>query len=55
MDNDEPPRPHAVPTLHRATAIDSIDDLRVVLFAPDENAEEFDAAVRRWREGSDGV
>ena len=52
---DAPARPHALPTLHRASAIGSIDDLRTALFAPEENVEEFDAAIRRWREELEGV
>jgi hypothetical protein len=44
---DAPVRPHALPTLHRAWAIGSIEDLRTALFAPEDNVEEFDAAIRR--------
>ena len=41
-------RPHALPTLHRASAIGSINDLRTALFAPEENVEEFlDLALAR--------
>jgi hypothetical protein len=35
--SDAPARPHALPTLHRASAIGSIDDLRTALFAPADN------------------
>ena len=56
---DAPARPHALPTLHRAAAIGSIDDLRTALFAPEENVAEFvakfDAAIRRWRAEPEGV
>jgi hypothetical protein len=43
------------PTLGAASAIGSIDDLRTALFAAEENVEEFDAALRRWREEPEGV
>lgn len=42
-------RPHAVPALHRATTIVTIDDLHAPLFAEEENAEAFDDAIQRWR------
>jgi hypothetical protein len=29
--------------------------LRTALFAPEENVEEFDAAIRRWREEPEDV
>lgn len=52
---DPPARPRALPTLHGASAIGSIDDLRTALFAPEENVEEFAAAIRRRREEPEGV
>lgn len=42
-------RPHTLPTLHHAPAIDTIDDLRTAIFASEESVEEFDATMRRWR------
>ena len=50
-----PRRPQSLPTLHHAPAISSIDDLRTDLFPPEEDVEEFDAAIRRWREEPEGV
>jgi hypothetical protein len=52
---DAPARPHALPTLHRASAISSIDDLRTALLAPEEYIEEFETAIWRWREEPEGV
>ena len=52
---DPPARPHALSTLHRASAIGGIDDLRTALFEPEENVEKFDAAFRRWRKEPEGV
>lgn len=49
-----PPSRHAVPTLHRAPAIASIDDLKAALFGAEESAVEFDRAIRRWREEPEG-
>lgn len=45
-----PARPHAVPTLHQAAAIASIDDLRAPLFEAEEGAQAFDETIQRWRE-----
>lgn len=50
-----PLRPHAVPTLHRAPAITTIDDLRATLFGTRDSAAEFDTTLRRWREEPEGV
>lgn len=52
---DVPGRPHALPTLHHGSPIDTIDDLRTPIFAPDDGVEEFDATLRRWREEPEGV
>lgn len=52
---DAPERPHTLPTLHSAPPISTIDELRAAVFAPEERVEEFDAAIRRWREESEGV
>ncbi len=43
-------RGHDLPTLHSAPPIASIDELRGEVFPPEERVEEFDAAIRRWRE-----
>jgi hypothetical protein len=43
-------RGHELPTLHTAPPIGSIDDLRGQVFPPEEDVEEFDATIRRWRE-----
>ena len=43
-------RGHDLPTLHTAPPIASIDELRGEVFPPEERVEEFDAAIRRWRE-----
>ena len=50
-----PMRPRAVPTLHRAPAIGSIDDLRAALFGTEESVTEFDDTIRRWREEPESV
>jgi hypothetical protein len=50
-----PARPRAVPTLHRAPAIASIDDLRAALFGTEESVTEFDDTIRRWREEPESV
>ena len=50
-----PARPRAVPTLHRAPAITSIDDLRAALFGTEESVTEFDDTIRRWREEPESV
>ena len=43
-------RGHDLPTLHVAPPIATIDELRGDVFPPEEAVEEFDAAIRRWRE-----
>lgn len=48
--SEQPEPAHNVPTLHRAPAIATIDDLVVPLFSPEESADEFEATIRRWRE-----
>jgi hypothetical protein len=50
-----PARPRAVPTLHRAPAIASIDDLRAALFGTEASVTEFDDTMRRWREEPESV
>ena len=46
-------RGHVLPTLHTAPPIGTIDELRGDVFPPEEDVEEFDATIRRWRtEGS---
>lgn len=40
----------ALPTLHTAPPIADIDELRGPVFPPEEDVEEFDATIRRWRE-----
>ncbi len=50
-----PEREYALPTLHRAPAIGTIDELRAPLFAPEDSADAFDAAIRRWREAPEDV
>ena len=43
-------RAHELPTLHTAPPIADIDELRGDAFPPEEDADEFDATIRRWRE-----
>jgi hypothetical protein len=43
-------RSTTLPTLHTAPPIADIDELRGPVFPPDEDVEEFDATIRRWRE-----
>jgi len=45
----------SLPTLHSAPAIRTIDDLRTDVFGADEDGEEFEYAIRRWREEAEGV
>jgi hypothetical protein len=44
------PGQHSVPTLHRASPVANVDDLRVDLLGDGADGEEFARAVRRWRE-----
>ncbi len=46
---------HSLPTLHTAPPIRTIDDLRTNVFGADEDGEEFDRAIRRWREEAESV
>ncbi len=43
-------RGHPLPILHAVPPIASIDELRGDVFPPEEDADEFDTAVRHWRE-----
>ena len=43
-------RGHELPTLHTASPVASIDELRGDVFPHEEGVEEFDATIRRWRE-----
>jgi hypothetical protein len=46
-------KPHELPTSRVAPPIADLDELNSNLFPLDENADEFDAMVRQWRdEGS---
>lgn len=41
---------HEIPTMHIAPPITSIEELSGDIFPPDENADDFDNAIRQWRE-----
>ena len=44
------PSVHELPTMHVAPPITNIDDLASDIFPPDESVDDFDNAIRRWRE-----
>lgn len=48
-----PSRSHTLPTLHHAPPVSTINDLRAPIFSLDETVEEFDVALRRWRESAE--
>lgn len=41
---------HEIPTMHVAPPITNIDDLVSDIFPPDESVDDFDNAIRQWRE-----
>lgn len=47
-------RAHNLPVLHTAPPITNIDVLRGDVFPPEEDADEFDTTIRRWREEGSG-
>ena len=47
-------RGHNLPVMHTAPTISSIDILRGDVFPPEEDADEFDATIRRWRDEGSG-
>jgi len=46
---------HSLPTLRTVPPIRTIDDLWANVFGADEDGEEFDRTIRRWREEAEGV
>jgi hypothetical protein len=41
---------HEIPTMHIAPPITNIDDFVSDIFPPDESVDDFDNAIRQWRE-----
>ena len=41
---------HEIPTMHVAPPITNIDNVASDVFPPDESVEDFDNAIRQWRE-----